>query len=103
MSETKTLHHYIGGEKVEGGSGRFGPVFNPGTDEEAARVPFASADEVRGAIRAAADALPGWAVTPLVTNQNDSTILVQDILTFCTQIKQPPLADTLIITQEYVL
>jgi malonate-semialdehyde dehydrogenase (acetylating)/methylmalonate-semialdehyde dehydrogenase len=55
------LHHYIGGEKVAGGSERFGPVFNPATGEQTARVPLAGADEVRRAIQAAADALPGWA------------------------------------------
>ena len=62
MSET--LHHFIGGEKVAGASGRFGHVFNPATGEVTKRVPLASADEVRGAIAAAAAALPDWAATP---------------------------------------
>jgi malonate-semialdehyde dehydrogenase (acetylating)/methylmalonate-semialdehyde dehydrogenase len=61
---TNILHHYIGGQKLEGTSGRFGDVFNPATGEVTARVPFASADDVRTAIRAAANAFPDWAATP---------------------------------------
>ncbi|MDP6885183.1 MAG: aldehyde dehydrogenase family protein, partial [Rhodospirillales bacterium] len=61
---SKTLHHYIGGKKVEGKSGRFGDVFNPASGEVSARVPLAGADEVRQAIAAAAEAFPAWAGTP---------------------------------------
>jgi len=61
---SKILHHYIGGKKVEGTSGRFGDVFNPATGDVSARVPLASADEVRQAIAAAAEAFPAWAKTP---------------------------------------
>ncbi|MEE9559606.1 MAG: aldehyde dehydrogenase family protein, partial [Acidiferrobacterales bacterium] len=61
---TNLLHHYIGGQKVEGASGRFGDVLNPATGEISARVPFASAEETKQAIQAAAKALPGWAATP---------------------------------------
>jgi malonate-semialdehyde dehydrogenase (acetylating)/methylmalonate-semialdehyde dehydrogenase len=61
---SKTLHHYIGGRKVQGGSGRFGDIFNPAIGDISARVPLASADEVRSAIAVAAKALPGWAATP---------------------------------------
>ena len=45
-------------------SGRFGDVLNPATGEISARVPFASAEETKQAIQAAAEALPGWAATP---------------------------------------
>ncbi len=61
---TNTLYHYIGGQKVDGANGRFGDVYNPATGEVTARVPFASTDEVRAAIRVAAKALPDWAATP---------------------------------------
>ena len=61
---SKTLHHYIGGKKVEGKSGRFGDVFNPAVGEVSAQVPLASADEVRQAIAVAAEAFPAWAMTP---------------------------------------
>jgi malonate-semialdehyde dehydrogenase (acetylating)/methylmalonate-semialdehyde dehydrogenase len=61
------LHHFVGGKKVKGTSGRFGDVYNPTTGELAAKAPFATADEVRAAIANAAEAFPGWAATsPLV-------------------------------------
>ncbi len=59
----KELHHFIGGEKVEGRSGRAGDVWNPATGEVQARVPFASAEEVDRAVQAAKAAFPGWAAT----------------------------------------
>ncbi|HEX3485729.1 MAG TPA: CoA-acylating methylmalonate-semialdehyde dehydrogenase [Micropepsaceae bacterium] len=59
----KTLSHFIDGKHVEGTSGRFGDVFNPGTGEIQARVPFASHAELRLAVDAAAKAFPGWAAT----------------------------------------
>ncbi len=62
----KTLHHFVNGKKVEGQSGRFGPVYNPATGEQESTVPFASADETRSAIAAAHDALASWGATPPV-------------------------------------
>ncbi|MBI1986626.1 MAG: aldehyde dehydrogenase family protein, partial [Rhodospirillales bacterium] len=61
---TQDLHHFIDGKKVKGNSGHFGDVYNPATGEVTKRVPLASADETRGAIAAAAAALPAWAATP---------------------------------------
>ena len=61
---SKTLHHYVNGQKVEGTSGRFGDVFNPATGEVAARVPLASSSETASAIEAAAAAFPDWRNTP---------------------------------------
>jgi malonate-semialdehyde dehydrogenase (acetylating)/methylmalonate-semialdehyde dehydrogenase len=55
------LSHFIGGKRVKGASGRFGDVFWPMTGEVAARVPLASAKEVRAAIEIARAAQPGWA------------------------------------------
>src|SRR5262249_14622119 len=43
-----------------------GEVFNPSTGRVIARVPFASANDVDRAVRAAANALPAWAETPAV-------------------------------------
>ena len=60
----KELSHYIGGAAVKGASGRFGDVFNPATGEVSAKVPFASAEEVRKAVETAAAALPDWAAKP---------------------------------------
>jgi len=61
---SKTLHHYVNGQKVEGTSGRFGDVFNPAIGEVAARVPLASSSETASAIEAAAAAFPDWRNTP---------------------------------------
>jgi len=58
-----TLGHFIGGQPVAGHSGRAGQVFNPATGELRGTVAFASAEETRAAIAAAAEALPGWAAT----------------------------------------
>jgi malonate-semialdehyde dehydrogenase (acetylating)/methylmalonate-semialdehyde dehydrogenase len=57
------LHHFIGGKKVKGTSGRFGDVYNPTTGELAAKAPYATADEVRAVIANSAEAFPGWAAT----------------------------------------
>jgi len=60
------LQHFIGGRKVAGRSGRFGPVFNPTTGEQSARAPLASAEEVRATVETAKKAFPDWAAqTPL--------------------------------------
>ena len=58
------LGHFIGGQFVPGASGRTGMVFNPATGAVRGQVAYASADETRAAIAAAAKALPGWAATP---------------------------------------
>ena len=57
------IPHFIGGKKVAGQSGRVGPVFNPVTGEQTARVPLASAAELQKALDAAREAFPGWAMT----------------------------------------
>ncbi|MEQ8967133.1 MAG: CoA-acylating methylmalonate-semialdehyde dehydrogenase [Azospirillaceae bacterium] len=61
-----TINHYVGGRVLEGASGRHGDVFNPATGEVAARVAYASREEVGKAIESATRALPGWASTPPV-------------------------------------
>ncbi len=58
---TREIHHFIGGKVTPGTSGRTGPIFNPVTGEEQARVHLASADEVRAAIANAEAAFPAWA------------------------------------------
>jgi len=61
----KELTHFIAGRHVKGASGRFGDVFDPATGEVQAKVPFASAAELRGAVEAAAKAFSDWsAVNP---------------------------------------
>ena len=59
----ETLRHCMGGELVEGTSGRFAEVDNPATGEPVARVPLATAAEVDAAVAAASEAFPEWAAT----------------------------------------
>ena len=56
----KVLTHFIGGQMVEGTSGRFGDVFNPSTGEVIAKVPLATVEETRDAIAKAQAAFPAW-------------------------------------------
>jgi malonate-semialdehyde dehydrogenase (acetylating) / methylmalonate-semialdehyde dehydrogenase len=58
--ELKTIHHWIGGQQVEGGSGRRGPVYNPATGEQTGEVDFASVEEVGRAVETAKQAFPTW-------------------------------------------
>src|SRR5215210_7276891 len=59
------VSHWIGGRLVEGTSGRRGPIFDPATGRQTKEVDFASVEEVDAAVRAAADAFPGWRATSL--------------------------------------
>ena len=59
----KSLTHYIGGEHVEGMSGRASDVWNPAIGEVQAHCPLAGPDEVNRAVERAAEAQPGWAAT----------------------------------------
>ncbi|MBV8578098.1 MAG: CoA-acylating methylmalonate-semialdehyde dehydrogenase [Acetobacteraceae bacterium] len=57
------IQHFIGGRRVNGRSGRFAPVYNPATGEQAGQVPLASPEEVAEAAALAMAAFPGWAGT----------------------------------------
>ncbi len=59
------VHHWIGGRRVPGTSGRAGPVYNPATGALAREVDLASAGEVDAAVAAAHAAYPGWRATSL--------------------------------------
>ena len=59
------VHHWIGGRRVAGTSGRKGPVYNPATGQVAREVDFASADEVDAAVRVAREAYPTWRASSL--------------------------------------
>ncbi|SLN13894.1 CoA-acylating methylmalonate-semialdehyde dehydrogenase [Oceanibacterium hippocampi] len=61
------IHHFIGGKKVTGKSGRFGPVYNPSTGEQSSKVALASAAETAAAIADSEAAFRGWAATPAIT------------------------------------
>ena len=60
---TRYIPHLVGGKSLEPTGGRVADVFDPSTGEVQARVPLATADEVRAVIENAAAAQPGWAAT----------------------------------------
>src|SRR5438270_11827730 len=62
---TTRIPHWIGGRRVEGESGRSGPVYNPATGRQTGAVDFATAEEVDAAVSAAHDAFPAWRATSL--------------------------------------
>ena len=59
------VSHWIGGQRVVGRSGRFGPVYDPARGGIARTVDFASAEEVDAAVAAAKSAFPAWRATSL--------------------------------------
>ena len=59
------IPHWIGGRLQEGASGRDGPVFDPATGAEQARVALASGEEVDRAVASARDAFSSWGDTPI--------------------------------------
>ena len=56
----RELSHYVDGQRVEGTSGRFSDVYDPCTGEVQARLPLASAEEVRNVIASAEKAQVAW-------------------------------------------
>ena len=54
------ITHWIGGTRVEGTSGRSGPVYDPARGVQTGAVDFATADEVGQAVAAAKQAFPAW-------------------------------------------
>nr|MDT0656718.1 CoA-acylating methylmalonate-semialdehyde dehydrogenase [Micromonospora sp. DSM 115978] len=61
----RLIPHWIAGAAVPGAATRRLPVWDPATGEQQAELAPATADEVRAAVRAAADAYPGWRATGL--------------------------------------
>jgi malonate-semialdehyde dehydrogenase (acetylating) / methylmalonate-semialdehyde dehydrogenase len=59
------IPHWIGGTRVEGTSGRTGPVFNPATGQQSGAVDLASAEEVDAAVRSAGEAFTTWRTTSI--------------------------------------
>ena len=54
------IPHWIDGARVDGTSGRSGPVFNPAVGLQTGAVDLASVEEVDAAVRSANRALPAW-------------------------------------------
>jgi malonate-semialdehyde dehydrogenase (acetylating) / methylmalonate-semialdehyde dehydrogenase len=59
------IPHWIGGNRVEGTSGRTGPVFNPAMGRQSGAVDLASVEEVDAAVRNAGEALTTWRTTSI--------------------------------------
>ncbi|HEY7177728.1 MAG TPA: CoA-acylating methylmalonate-semialdehyde dehydrogenase [Gaiella sp.] len=59
------IPHWIDGARVEGTSGRSGPVYNPALGAQTGAVDLASVEEVDAAVRSAAAALPAWRATSI--------------------------------------
>jgi len=69
-SASPILSHWIGGRPVEVAREKTGPVYNPATGEEIARVPRGGEAEVDAAVAAAAAAFPAWRDMPLIARAN---------------------------------
>ncbi|HTS72844.1 MAG TPA: CoA-acylating methylmalonate-semialdehyde dehydrogenase [Gaiellaceae bacterium] len=54
------ISHWIDGARVEGASGRSGPVYNPALGVQTGEVDFASVEEVDAAVQAAKRAFESW-------------------------------------------
>ncbi|TDC20931.1 CoA-acylating methylmalonate-semialdehyde dehydrogenase [Streptomyces sp. 8K308] len=61
----RTIGHFIDNKPVAGASERFGPVYDPATGAQAARVALASAAEVDAAVAAAVAAHRSWGAVSL--------------------------------------
>jgi malonate-semialdehyde dehydrogenase (acetylating)/methylmalonate-semialdehyde dehydrogenase len=58
--DVKRISHWIGGQTVEGKSGRSGPVFNPALGQQTGAVDFATPEEVDFAVQTAKEAFESW-------------------------------------------
>jgi malonate-semialdehyde dehydrogenase (acetylating) / methylmalonate-semialdehyde dehydrogenase len=63
--QLRKINHWIGGEPVEGASGRQGVVWDPATGEEQAAVAFADVAEVDDAVASAKRAFMEWRASTL--------------------------------------
>src|SRR5919197_881436 len=58
--EVARISHWIDGQRVEGQSGRSGPVYNPARGVQTGEVDFASPEEIDAAVLAARRAFESW-------------------------------------------
>jgi malonate-semialdehyde dehydrogenase (acetylating) / methylmalonate-semialdehyde dehydrogenase len=63
--EVTRIAHWIDGQRVEGTSGRSGPVYNPATGEQSGEVDFANVEDVDAAVQAAKRAFASWRTVSL--------------------------------------
>jgi malonate-semialdehyde dehydrogenase (acetylating)/methylmalonate-semialdehyde dehydrogenase len=60
-----SIHHWVGGAKVAGSSGRSSPVFNPSSGRQSGAVDLASVEEVDRAVQVAKQAFASWRLVSL--------------------------------------
>jgi malonate-semialdehyde dehydrogenase (acetylating)/methylmalonate-semialdehyde dehydrogenase len=65
MTDVGRIAHWIEGRPYDGEPDRFGDVYDPATGQVAARVAFATPEDVDRAVTAASAALPEWRDTSL--------------------------------------
>ncbi|HUK93758.1 MAG TPA: CoA-acylating methylmalonate-semialdehyde dehydrogenase [Gaiellaceae bacterium] len=63
--EIAHISHWIDGARVEGASGRNGPVYNPAKGVQTGEVDFASPEDVDAAVQVATRALESWRTVSL--------------------------------------
>jgi malonate-semialdehyde dehydrogenase (acetylating)/methylmalonate-semialdehyde dehydrogenase len=63
--EVTRISHWIDGQRVEGSSGRSGPVYNPALGVQTGEVDFASVEEIDAAVQAARRAFASWRTVSL--------------------------------------
>src|ERR671931_672526 len=63
--EVARISHWIDGQRVEGGSGRGGPVYNPALGVQTGEGDFASPEELDAALQAARRAFESWRTVSL--------------------------------------
>jgi malonate-semialdehyde dehydrogenase (acetylating)/methylmalonate-semialdehyde dehydrogenase len=63
-TKTKLIAHFINGKKMAGKGKITNDIYNPATGQILAKTRYATVDEVRLAITAAAAAFPAWSATP---------------------------------------
>src|SRR5438874_2409730 len=63
--EIARISHWIDGKRVEGASGRSGPVYNPALGVQTGEVDFASVEEVDAAVQSAKRAFESWRTVSL--------------------------------------
>ena len=59
----RTIEHWIGGSRTTGASTRYGPIFDPATGQQSARVALAEPSDVDAAVGAARKAFDSWSET----------------------------------------
>jgi malonate-semialdehyde dehydrogenase (acetylating)/methylmalonate-semialdehyde dehydrogenase len=64
IASTPSIPHWIGGKATLGAQARAADVFDPSTGRVAARVPFATLEELDACVRTAQAAFPSWSAMP---------------------------------------